>query len=61
MEVAPTDAVISEVLAALADNLDTVRALSAIKVWIEESESGSTGGSGGELSRALDSLLGIAL
>jgi L-cysteine:1D-myo-inositol 2-amino-2-deoxy-alpha-D-glucopyranoside ligase len=61
MEVAPTDEVIAEVIAALAQNLDTPRALDAIKRWMESTESGATGGVAGELSRALDTLLGIAL
>jgi len=61
MEVAPTDDVITEVIAALSQNLDTPRALAAIKRWMESTESGATGGVAGELSRALDTLLGIAL
>lgn len=61
MESASTDGVIYEIIEAQSDNLDTPRALAAIKNWIAESESGSTGGSPGELSRAIDSLLGIAL
>jgi L-cysteine:1D-myo-inositol 2-amino-2-deoxy-alpha-D-glucopyranoside ligase len=61
MESAPTDTVINEVIAAQARNLDTPGALAAIKKWVEDSESGSNGGSPGELSRALDSILGIAL
>ena len=61
MEVAPTDDVITEVIAALSQNLDTPRALAAIKRWMESTETGATGGVAGELSRALDTLLGIAL
>lgn len=61
MESAPTDPVINEIIAAQSDNLDTPRALAAIRRWIEDSERGSSGGSPGELSRALDALLGIAL
>lgn len=61
MECAPTDNVIGEIIASQADNLDTVRALSAVKSWVIECEAGSTGGSAGELSRALDSLLGLAI
>lgn len=60
-EVAPTKECVALIIASLADNLDTVRALSAIDTWIEQTESGLTGGSSGELSRALDSLLGIAI
>lgn len=61
MECAPTDPVITEILNSQSDNLDTARALKAIKAWIIECESGSNGGSAGELSRALDSLLGLSI
>ena len=61
MECAPTDNVIEEIIASQADNLDTVRALSAIKSWVINCEDGSAGGSPGELSRALDSLLGLSI
>lgn len=61
MECAPTDEVINEIIESQADNLDTVRSLAALKLWIARSESGSTGGSAGELSRAIDALLGLAI
>ena len=61
MEVAPTDSVISEIIAALSNNLDTPSALDAIRKWMDRTESGITGGVAGELGRALDTLLGIAL
>jgi L-cysteine:1D-myo-inositol 2-amino-2-deoxy-alpha-D-glucopyranoside ligase len=61
MEVAPTDSVIQEVIEALSQNLDTPRAIAAIKSWMDKTESGVTGGVAGELSRALDTLLGITL
>lgn len=61
METAPTDSVIEEIIASQADNLDTARALSSIKQWVVRCEEGSSGGAPGELSRALDSLLGLAL
>jgi L-cysteine:1D-myo-inositol 2-amino-2-deoxy-alpha-D-glucopyranoside ligase len=61
MEVAPTDSVIQEVIEALSQNLNTPRAIAAIKAWMDKTESGVTGGVAGELSRALDTLLGIAL
>ena len=60
-EVAPTKECIALIIASLADNLDTVRAIKAIDSWIEQTESGLTGGSSGELSRALDTFLGIAI
>jgi len=61
VDVAPTDSVITSVIAAMADNLNTPLALQRIRLWMDETESGVTGGEAGELSRALDSLLGIAL
>ena len=61
MEVSPTDSVISEIIAALSNNLDIPSALDAIRKWMDKTESGSTGGVAGELGRALDTLLGIAL
>ena len=61
METAPTENVITEIISAQADNLDTVRSLIAIKQWVLDSESGSVGGSPGELSRAIDTILGLAL
>ena len=60
-EVAPTKECVALIIASLADNLDTVRALKAIDIWIEQTESGLTGGSSGELSRAIDTFLGIAI
>jgi L-cysteine:1D-myo-inositol 2-amino-2-deoxy-alpha-D-glucopyranoside ligase len=61
MEVAPTDGVITEVIKALSEDLDTERALRVVEKWMGDTESGQSGGSAGELSRALDTLLGIAL
>jgi L-cysteine:1D-myo-inositol 2-amino-2-deoxy-alpha-D-glucopyranoside ligase len=61
VDVAPTDSVIDSITRALAQNLDTPSVLHHIRGWIEKTESGETGGEAGELSRALDSLLGISL
>ena len=61
MEVAPTDSVIREIIAAVADDLDTPRALQALRKWISQTSDGFVGGNAGELSRAIDSILGIAL
>ena len=61
METAPTDSVIEKILEAQANNLDTTQSLKQIKSWVRASESGSQGGKPGELSRALDSILGLAL
>ena len=59
-EVAPTSEVVSEIIAALADDLDTPRAISSIFAWVAATESEATGGSAGEMARALDSALGLA-
>jgi len=61
MEVAPTDVVITEIIKALSEDLDTERALRVVQNWMDDTESGQSGGNAGELSRALDTLLGIAL
>jgi L-cysteine:1D-myo-inositol 2-amino-2-deoxy-alpha-D-glucopyranoside ligase len=61
MEVAPTDGVIEEIIAALSDDIDTPRALKALQGWITETSDGAAGGKPGELSRAIDALLGIAI
>ncbi|MEN9687803.1 MAG: hypothetical protein RL381_815 [Actinomycetota bacterium] len=60
-EVAPTDEIIQSILNSLSNDLDTPSVKSAIARWVEDSENGLTGGESGELSRALDSLLGLAL
>ena len=61
VEVAETDALIADLVAALANDLDTVRVLKLIEDWCTATENGSTGGSAGQLSRALDDLLGLAI
>jgi len=60
-ECAPTDQVIQEMINAISDNLDTERVFRILGNWIRSSEEGAVGGHPGELSRALDSLLGIAI
>ena len=60
-EVAPTTPVINEIVAALADNLDTPKTLQIIESWCDQTMNGDSGGSAGEMSRALDTYLGIAL
>lgn len=59
-EVAPTDITIAAIADALANDLDTPAAISALKDWLSATNAGQTGGSPGELSRAVDTLLGIA-
>ena len=60
-EVAPTDGTIEAIIDSLSSDLNSPKALSAIQDWIEETKEGHTGGSPGELSRAIDALLGIAI
>jgi len=60
MEVAPTSQVISEIIAALANDLDTPKVIELLRNWLEATNRGEVGGSAGELSRSLDTLLGIA-
>jgi L-cysteine:1D-myo-inositol 2-amino-2-deoxy-alpha-D-glucopyranoside ligase len=60
MEVAPTDGVITDIIAALSDDIDTPRALKSLQRWIADTNDGGSGGKPGELSRAIDALLGIA-
>ena len=60
-EVAPTFEVVQEVVNALADDLDTPRVFLALSSWCARTEAGQVGGSPGEISRALDTYLGITL
>lgn len=60
-EVAPTKEAVALIIASMADNLDTVRAFKVLENWITETEIGLVGGSAGELSRAIDTFLGIAI
>ena len=61
VEVAPTQPLIAELLVALSNDLDTVRALELIASWCTATENGASGGSAGQLSRVLDDLLGLAI
>ena len=61
VDVAPTSELIQNICDLLAGNLDTPEILKRIRIWISATESGSVGGEAGELSRALDTLLGLAL
>ena len=60
-EVAPTSSLLAGIATALADDLNTPKALELIDKWVDETESGIVGGSVGELSRFLDATLGLAL
>ncbi|MBV9024058.1 MAG: cysteine--1-D-myo-inosityl 2-amino-2-deoxy-alpha-D-glucopyranoside ligase [Streptomycetaceae bacterium] len=57
------DAVVEEIRAALADDLDAPAALAAVDRWVvrQEAESGSDTGAPGLISRTVDALLGVAL
>lgn len=60
-EVAPTHEVIQRIIVAMSNNLDTPAVIEFLKTWCHDTEKGSEGGSAGELSRAIDLLLGIAI
>jgi L-cysteine:1D-myo-inositol 2-amino-2-deoxy-alpha-D-glucopyranoside ligase len=60
-DVAPTKKVIQDIVDALADNLDTPKVFALLRHWCQETKKGVTGGSPGEMSRALDTYLGLAL
>jgi len=59
-EVAPTTTVINEMLTAISNDLDAPSALKVLDLWVANTESGTTGGSSGEMSRFLDAILGLA-
>jgi len=61
IEVAPSSSLVHTIIQSLSLNLDTPGAIGAINEWVIASENGETGGSVGEVARALDSLLGLAL
>ena len=60
VEVAPTGPIIELIVSAISQDLDTPRALAALKAWCDGCDAGYVGGSPGELSRVLDDLLGLA-
>jgi L-cysteine:1D-myo-inositol 2-amino-2-deoxy-alpha-D-glucopyranoside ligase len=59
----PADAVVEEIRSALADDLDSPAALTAVDRWVaaQEAGGGSDEGAPGVVSRAVDALLGVAL
>ncbi|MCX6444447.1 MAG: cysteine--1-D-myo-inosityl 2-amino-2-deoxy-alpha-D-glucopyranoside ligase [Actinobacteria bacterium] len=61
VDVAPTQRVIEDIISSLSNNLDTPRILEILRQWMSDTNSGTTGGHAGELSRAIDALLGLAL
>lgn len=60
-ECAPTDEVIQNMIIALSENLDTERVFVLLDKWLKDCQEGAVGGSPGELSRALDALIGLAI
>ena len=61
IEVAPAAPLIASLGEALSRDLDTPAAIVAIQAWCEESEASPSVDEAGQVSRALDSLLGLAL
>jgi L-cysteine:1D-myo-inositol 2-amino-2-deoxy-alpha-D-glucopyranoside ligase len=60
-QVAPTEELIQQIVNSLADDLDTRSVIEAINSWVGRTHSGEHGGDSQSLSKALDSLLGIAV
>ena len=60
-DVAPTDSVISQIIVSLSENLDTPKVIDLLNQWCTSTETGVRGGNAGELARAIDTLLGIAI
>ena len=59
-EVAPTDQVIQDIILALADNVNTPEVVLILRNWLKATNENQSGGEPGELSRTLDSLLGLS-
>ena len=60
-EVAPTFEVVQEIVNAISDDLNTPKVFDLLNTWSLKTEEGEVGGSPGEISRALDTYLGITL
>jgi L-cysteine:1D-myo-inositol 2-amino-2-deoxy-alpha-D-glucopyranoside ligase len=60
-EVAPTSELISVIVNALSDDLDTQGVITSVNEWVGRTQSGEFGGNAQSLISALDSLLGIKL
>lgn len=60
-EVADSDQLINDLIADLSNNLDTPSALNRLVLWAKKSQTDETFDKAGQVSRAIDSLLGLAL
>ena len=60
-EVADTDQLVKDLISDLANNLDTPTALNRLVLWAITSQKDASFNKSGEVSRAIDSLLGLAL
>jgi L-cysteine:1D-myo-inositol 2-amino-2-deoxy-alpha-D-glucopyranoside ligase len=60
-EVADTDQLLKDLILDLSNNLDTPTALNRLVLWAKKSQKDATYNQSGQVSRAIDSLLGIAL
>ena len=58
--VAPTDALSTTIIEALADDLDTPTVVEAINQWVEECLNGKAGGDHEKISKLLENLLGFS-
>jgi L-cysteine:1D-myo-inositol 2-amino-2-deoxy-alpha-D-glucopyranoside ligase len=56
---APTEQLITSIIFALSDDLDTTRVLSQLNAWASSTHAGSNGGNTDDLRIALDALLGL--
>jgi len=60
-EVADTDRLLKDLILDLSNNLDTPTALNRLVLWAKKSQKDATYNQSGQVSRAIDSLLGLAL
>jgi L-cysteine:1D-myo-inositol 2-amino-2-deoxy-alpha-D-glucopyranoside ligase len=60
-EVADTDQLLKDLISDLSNNLDTPTALNRLVLWAKKSKKDAAYNQSGQVSRAIDSLLGLAL
>jgi len=58
-QVAPTQELITTMIAYLADDLNTESVIAALNTWMDQTKAGDTGGDAMSLAKILDALLGI--